>query len=133
MRILFADQELAGFAHNPAQQVRVNGQIVFMATEILNAPAKKLTPLGNLSTEISFTARREFDTIKEAEVFLLTHFAGLTKQGTAQIQCGVESGDYTPVYFANALLTAVPRAIYEGVGVEMDYTILAGVPSLAAL
>lgn len=132
MRILFSDQELAGFTANPAQDVRVNGQIVYASTEVCRAAAKSHTAYGNLVTAISFSALRTFATIKEAEVFLLTHYGGLTKEGTAEIQCGTDGGDCTPVYFPGAVLTAMPRGSYDGLSVSVDYAIVAGLPSLEA-
>lgn len=133
MRILFDGTELAGFFDNPAHDVRVNGKIVTRTVEIIGAAAVRNYDRGNLATGIAFTARREFDKVKEAEVFLLTHFAGLTKKGTCEIQCGLSGDDTQSVYFYDAVLSEVPRGIYSGVSVWVDYTILAGAPSMEAL
>lgn len=132
MRILFAATELAGFADNPAQEVRVNGSILFDAVDLVRAAGRKHYDRGNLSTAISFTVRHEFTTIEAAELFLLTHFDGLTKEGTCEIQCGTHAGDYTSVYFPLAVLHAAPDGNYSGLSVWINYTIAAGKPQLTA-
>jgi hypothetical protein len=124
MRILFAGTELAGFEDALAAQVRVNGQIATETVEIVNAAHALNFGDGNLAQSLQFRARREFPTIKAAEKFLLTHFAGLAKEGHCEIQCGTSEGDHESVWLPCAVLQAMPEGGYEGVSVTASYTIL---------
>lgn len=129
MRILFAAQELAGFFDNPAKQVRVNGAILFDSVTRPRASATAFYARGNEANTIAFSVRRKFGTVKDCEAFLLLHFAGLTKEGTAKIECGLSADDITAVWYPGALLTATQSG-FGGTSCEIQYTIMAGRPQL---
>lgn len=125
MKITFAGIDLADFADAQAKSVSINGQIVFEAIDIVLAASKRVFFRGNQLINLSFSVRRQFDSIKECEVFLLTHFALLPKAGLCLISCGTAAGDVTLVYLANAVLAASPQGGYGGVSAEVTYSIIA--------
>lgn len=125
MRITFADILLADFIEPAASGVSVNGASAFEAIDIVLAARKKLYARGNQIVTLSFAVSRSFDTVKECEVFLLTHFSTLPKAGLCVIDCGLAEEDSTPVYLDNAILAASPSGGYGGRRAVVSYQILA--------
>ena len=127
MRITFESIVLADFSDALARGVTCNGSIVFEAVDIVRATTKRVFNRGNQLVNLAFAVRREFDTIKECETFLLTHFSLLPKSGLCLIECGTHAGDVTEVYLAGAALVASPQGSYEGVSCTVAYQIVAPV------
>ncbi len=124
MRILFAGVELAGWYENPAKAVTVNGVTVVDVVDIVRAERKKVFPRGNDLVTVGFAVARTFDSIKDAEVFALTHFSLMTKYGLCEIQCGGPD-DYDTVLLAGAAVAASPQANPRGATVDVSYQVLA--------
>lgn len=133
MKIYFAGQLLSDWDAFPAQQVSVNGATVVEAVDIVRAAAKRFFHRGNDSLALQFSARREFATHREAQVFLLSHYSRLPKFGLCQIVCGAPGEVEQSVYFLNAVLAAMPQGGFSGVSVELQYMVQAGGPPLLAL
>ena len=126
MKITFAGYQFTDWNDHPAMNVRVNGQAVYDTADIIGAAQKKFYFRGNEAIALEFSVRREFDTLAEAQIYLLTHFSTLTKQGTCSIVCGGPGDDDTQIVtIEDAILAAVPEGIFNGVEVIFRYTIVA--------
>lgn len=124
MKIIFAGTVLADYSTFPPCGVRINGQPVFEAIEIVRAAQKTFRYRGNDSVQLTFSVTQTFASLKLAEVFLMTNPTSVPKSGLCTVNCGASDADMTPVYLANAILAAVPGQ-YEGSAVTMNYTIVA--------
>lgn len=127
MKIKFAGIQLTDWADYPAQSVSVNGQTVFEAIDIVRAAAKRFFSRLNDSNTLSFTVRREFATNVECQVYLLTHFSLLPKFGICEVICGAPGETPQSVFMSNAILSASPQGIFNGVEAIVAYNIQFGI------
>src|SRR5690606_37793116 len=80
---------------------------------------------GKRSTELTFTVAREHTSLKDAEVFLHTHWADLPRSGDVVVECG--AGDDTQnVALEGAVLETMPQGIYRGRETRVTYTLRGG-------
>jgi hypothetical protein len=123
MKIFHGGIQLTDWEDYPAQGVTVNGQLVYEKVDIIRAAAARFFSRGNKSGSLQFAASRKFDTLKDAQVFILTHFSLLPEVAMTEIICGGGGEDPQSVYFLNAVLSGSPQGIYEGLMVVVQYTI----------
>jgi hypothetical protein len=126
MKIFFAGLQLTDWADYPAQAVSVNGQTVFEAVDIVRAAAARFFSRGNDSVTLQFSVRREFATNRECQVYLLCAFNTLPKAGQVQITCGTPGETTQDVFMDNAVLTATPQGIFNGIEAIVQFTIQGG-------
>lgn len=135
MDIEFNGKKLcAGAARKPGNQVtavpagptglRINAQIILGDAPRLRALEMLSFDRGNRSTTVSFTARREFTDIAEAQVFALEHVGEFLGRGTLKMTAKSDRRTVTRT-IANAVgHRADARA--DGVSVYMSYNIKGG-------
>jgi hypothetical protein len=126
MKIFHGGIQLTDWADYPAQNVSVNGQLVYEKVDIVRAATARYYSRGNKSVSLQFAVRREFATHAEAQVYLLTHFSLLPAQALTEIQCGAPGEAGASVFFYNAVLAASPQGSFNGVEVVIQYSIEAG-------
>lgn len=125
MKITHAGTQLTDFEDYPAMNLQFNGQEVVDIAEPLDA-VSKFYDRGNQSVSLQFSARREFSSLRESQVFFLTHFSSITKQGTCILECGGPGGGSTILlYLPDAILTDTPGAVVDGLEVVHRYSIVA--------
>jgi len=125
MKIVFAGITLGDDAADlPISARTINGEAVSEAVDIVQAARKRFYFRGNEAVVLSFSVRRQFATLKDAEVFWLTQWSLLPKSGLCTITCG-QAGDEQDVWLANAILTASPSAGCRGVEALLAYQIAA--------
>lgn len=132
MKIYFGGIQLTDWSDFPAQNVSVNGQLVYEAVDIVRAATKRFFSRGNKSVSLQFTARKEFATHVACQKYLLTHFSLLPDASLAEIVCGAPGEAEESVFFYNAVLSASPQGTFNGVEAIIQYTIEAGEVSTAA-
>lgn len=126
MRISFNGIELADLSDSLAMDVRLSGRTVFDTANVLQSTYKKFYYRNKESITLEFSARREFATLQEAQNYLAKQFTGLSKAGQCEIICGIP-GDNQTVLIDNAVLTATPVGVFNGVEVIHRYTIVGAI------
>lgn len=128
MRIRIGNTWLASGGREAAAELSVNGQQAVDEPAFFRALAATFYARGRASTAISFVVSREHASVRDAEVFLLMHWAELPKEGTVLFVCG--TGDDTQsVSLAGAVLEAMPLGTYLGRSTRVAYTVRGGVPT----
>lgn len=123
MKIFHGGIQLTDWADYRAADVSVNGQLVYEAADIVRAATKRFFSRGNKSGTLQFSANRKFDSLQDAQIFVLTHFSLLPEVALTEIVCGDVGDDPESVFFPNAILSASPQGIYSGLSVRVQYTI----------
>lgn len=125
MKITHAGTQLTDFEDYPAMNVQLNGREVVDDAEPFDA-VSKFYDRGNQSVSLQFSARKEFSSLRESQVFFLTHFSSITKQGTCILECGGPGGGSTILlYLPDAILAATPEGVVNGLEVVHRYFIVA--------
>lgn len=126
MNVTFGTTVLAPGGTQGADNVRVDGQQIIQEAQFFRGNSAAFYPRGNLATTFQFTTHWIFNTTSAAEIFVLTHTANLpmtnSDRSTVTCQCGAGSAT-TPVYMANAVLESARIMRYEGISVDVEYTI----------
>lgn len=124
MKIVFSGLTLGDDENDlPISSRTINGEAVSEAVDIVAAAQKRFYFRGNEAVVLGFSVRREFATLREAEVFWLTHWSLIPKAGLCQITCG--NGDDTQdVFIAGAICTGSPQGTCRGVEVVLQYQIV---------
>lgn len=120
MLIRFDNQLLADHSSACAFDIRVNGDLVVEAAEVIRSTSKRFFYRGNESVQLQFSVTRTFATVQEAEVYLLTQFTARSKTGNCVIECGSAQ-----VLLQNAILTSSPSGSYQGTAVTTTFVIVA--------
>lgn len=123
MKIYHGGIQLTDWADYRAAEVTVNGQLAYEAVDIVRAATKRFFSRGNKSGTLQFSATRKFDSLQEAQIFILTHFSLLPEVALTEIVCGDVGDTPESVFFPNAVLSASPQGIYSGLSVRVQYTI----------
>jgi hypothetical protein len=126
MKISLAAVELTNWTTLRARSVSVNGQTVVELVDIVRSLYKKAFWRGNDAITLQFEVAWYFNTHVEAQVFLLTHFSVVPKFGLCTIECGEPGETSQNVYLPNAVLSASPQGIFNGLQVVVQYVIQAG-------
>src|SRR4051812_21674017 len=125
MKITHAGTQLTDFEDYPAMNLQFNGQEVVDVAEPLDA-VTKFYDRGNQSVSLEFAARREFSSLRLAQVFFFTHFSSIVKQGTCILECGGPGGGSTILlYLPDAVLAATSEGVINGLEVVHRYSIVA--------
>jgi hypothetical protein len=133
MKIFVAGVQLTDWGERMARDATINGQTVVESADIVRALAKRFLSRGNDSISFQFGARWEFDTLKDAQNFFLTGWSALPKFGLCQVICGGPGDDDSLVVsMPNAVLSAMPQCILNGVEVVVQFTIQAGIATTTA-
>jgi hypothetical protein len=126
MKVQFGSIWLAPGLIECASDFTVNGQQVNDAVEFYRAAAVAFFPRGLRFDQISFSVTRKFDTSKEAESFVLSHFGDLATQGSLYLYCGYDD-DQTIVRYDGAVIDQ-PVRTFKGTSVIVQYTFRGGIP-----
>lgn len=126
MKFILGGIELTDWDSHPAMNVSVNGQSVTEVMDIVRAAAARFFSRGNQRISIQFTVRREFATLRECQVYLLTHFSLLPKFAPLQIICGGNGETAQDCFMQNAVLSASPVGNFGGVEAIVQYVIEGG-------
>ena len=95
----------------------LNGHQIVQESQFLRAAYSTFFARGNRSITLSFTVVRIFDSVKNAELFFLGHYASLSDgPATLVLSCG-----NTDIFVANAVLESVSEPVYTGVSVSVTY------------
>jgi len=95
----------------------LNGRQLVQEAQFLRAVTSNFFARGNRSLTLSFTVSRVFDSVENAELFFLGHYASLS-DGPASLV--LSCGD-TDVFIAGAVLESVSEPTYTGVSVQVTY------------
>lgn len=128
MKLTFIATVLAGanFYDHPSG-LTVNGEQVYDDAGFLRAIAATYFGRGQKSTTLAWTSQRQFDSLRECEVYILTHFAGLPAiNGLLQAEVG-QTGDTQICYLENAVIATAVVTEHRGVSCRVQYTIKGGV------
>ena len=106
------------FGWTQAQKLIIDPAELFRATEMTYYSR------GNLSTDLSFSVRRQFSSRRDAEVYAMLHAATLANKATLMVIAG-DGGDTQQLNLQNAVLTQVTVKA-EGVESEASYQFQAG-------
>lgn len=128
MRIRINDIYLTGDFLELPRGLAVNGQQVVDEVQFFRAIAASYFGRGNRSLAISWSIERTHDSVKEAQVFLLTHYKDLPNEGDVVFECGFP-GDTQNVVLADAVLEAVAQGAHSGRCTVFSYTLRGGQPS----
>lgn len=128
MKIRIGNTWLASGGLEAASDVSVNGQQAVDDAAFFRALAATFYARGQRRTEITFSVEREHGSLKDAEVFLLTHWGDLPEGGDVVFTCG-EGADTQNVALLGAVLEAMPQGVYRGRSTRVSYTIRGGLPT----
>lgn len=128
MRIRIGNTWLAAGGRQSPVDLSVNGQQVIEDAQFFGALAATYYGRGKRSTELTFTVEREHGSLKDAEVFLLTHWADLPRSGDVVVECGI-GDDTQSVALKGAVLESMPQGIYRGRSTRVTYTLRGGLIS----
>ena len=126
MKVQFGSIWLAPGGIEFASDFTVNGQQVNDPVEFYRAASVAFFPRGLRSDTITFSVIRKFDTNKEAESFVLTHFQDLAQQESLYLYCGYDD-DQTIVRYDGVVIDQ-PVRTFKGTSVIVQYTFRAGIP-----
>lgn len=79
-----------------------NGQQVNDEAQFFRAIAASFFPRGNRQSVLQFSATWAFNTVRDCQVFALSHFGTLPVQANLTVYCG-DSGSETPAVLAGAV------------------------------
>lgn len=130
MKVVFAGQTLADW-DTPVSGLSVDGQALIQQTAVVRAVAQILRYRGNETVSVTFTTVQEFSDIPTAEVFALTNFSSLVKQGVATFYAGTGSGDAVTTSAANAVLKDA-RYRQIGASIWVTYHLIVGTIATAS-
>jgi hypothetical protein len=99
-------------------------KLVIDPAELFRATAMTYYSRGNLSTDLSFSVRRQFASRKDAEVYAMLHAATLANKATLMVIAG-DGANTQQLNLQNAVLVSVTVKA-EGVEAEAAYTFQAG-------
>jgi hypothetical protein len=126
MQILLDNLVLAGDGAEGARDLVVNGRVVVQEAQFLRAESVELFDRRNRSTLISFHAATLFDTMEDAEVYLLERAEKVQIQGLVTLIARTPSGAETRRYLSDAIVE-ISEGRQIGVTIEFSYTIRGGI------
>ena len=113
-----------GLAGEPAE-FKLDQKSITEQAEFFRAAAMTWYNRGNVASTLGFSVARQFNTLKDAWVFLTTHINSLAGQGDLVLTCG-EGGVTHNVTLAGAILTGA-GFVGMGVSVTVTYSFQGGV------
>ncbi len=126
MNIQFGSFVLASGGTQAADNVRVDGQQIIQEATFFRGNSAAFYPRGNLATTLQFVVHWIFNTANLAEQFVLLHTGTLpmtnSDRSTVTCTCGA-GGETTPIYMLNAVLESARILKYDGISVDVEYTI----------
>lgn len=125
MQIAFAGVVLANPEAYPASGVRLNGEQLYEAVQLVGAARQRVYTRGNELVTVQFSTARVFESLREAERYLLTLWSALPKTGACVFTIG-DGVDTEVLTMPGAVLTALPQAGYSGLRVTVQYTVVGG-------
>lgn len=111
-----------------AYAITVNGRQLVQEAQFLRAESAAFFGRKNRRLSIAFSVRRNFETIKLAEQWMLGHHSELTHRATLTITTGQASETQEDIVCQDAVLESVDFPVYRGILVEARYQFL--VPSI---
>jgi hypothetical protein len=125
MKFVFGGIQLTDWENFPAMNVLVNGLVATEVVDIVRAISARFFERGTLTNTVQFSVRREFATLHECQVYLLTHYSLLPKKALLQVTCGGNGEDTQDCFMADAVL-ANPQGSFNGVEAIVQYSIQGG-------
>ena len=126
MNVTFGTTVLAPGGAQAASNVRVDGQQVVQEAMFFRGNSAAFYPRGNLATTLQFVTHWIFNTANLAEQLVLLHTGTLpmtnSDRSTVTCTCGA-GGETVPIYMLNAVLESAKILRYDGVSVDVEYTI----------
>ena len=95
-----------------------NGRQIVQEVQFLRAAHSTFFARGNRSVSLSFSVTRIFDSVENAELFMLGHYESLS-DGPASLVLTCED---TEVFIADAVLESVSEPNYIGASVTVQYS-----------
>jgi hypothetical protein len=126
MKVRIGSTWLAPGGFEATLGLSVNGQQITQEVEFFRALARQFYPRKNRSTSVSFSVTRSFETQREADAFILTHYNELPDSGDVFFYCGDDS-DQQIVTLPGAVLDAVGDGSMVGTSVRYTYTVRGGI------
>lgn len=124
MKIRYGSTWLAPGGVELTSGYSINGSQVNDTVQYYRAAQASLRPRGLRSEQISFSVNRLFNSSREAERFVASHFAELSQQQDLYLFCGPDA-DQEIVLYEDAVLDNVARS-FSGTNVLLTYTFSAG-------
>jgi len=112
-----------GLAGEPAE-FKLDQKAITEQAEFFRAAAATWYHRGNISATLGFSVTRQFNTLKDAWVFLATHVNALSGRASLVLTCG-EGGVTQNVTLTNAVLADVQMAAV-GVSITVTYSFQGG-------
>ncbi len=120
MKIKWNDTWLADDS-SPAYGLTYNGQQIIQEAQFIQSATAALWGRGNRTVTLAFSVTRTFDTVREAEEFVVSNYGTLEDEGTLLCRCGANGEETSDVVFAAAVFVGPRMPKYRGVSVQMDY------------
>ena len=112
-----------GLAGEPAE-FKLDQKAITEQAEFFRAAAAIWYHRGNISATLGFSVTRQFNSLKDAWVFMMTHVNALAGRADLVLTCG-EGGDTQNVTLTNAVLTDV-QMTPMGVSITVTYSFQGG-------
>ena len=121
MQIFYNGLVLApgGLAGEP-YDFRMPQSYVAEAANLFRAPAQTWFPRANVTTDLGFRVRRQFQSVRDAQVFCATHANSLAPQGIITMLAGDAGTGTQQVNLRGATLVQVDPVL-DGVEVDVSY------------
>lgn len=127
MKVRIGSTWLAPGGFAATQGIRVNGQQITQEVEFFRAVARQFYARKNRASVVSFSVTRTHSSLREAEAFILTHYASLPDSGDVYFYCGTDS-DQQIVTLPGAVLDAAEDGAILGTSSRFTYNIRGGLP-----
>ncbi|NQT93221.1 MAG: hypothetical protein HQ559_10705 [Lentisphaerae bacterium] len=106
----------------------INGERLAQERPLLRAAERLTKDRANLKTEVSFSVAREHESLQDAWVFALTHYAGLPGEGLVTFEASNSAGAVKRLYLVDATLSVTGHKA-DGVRTTHTYKIQGGAMS----
>lgn len=126
MQIQFGSTVLVPGGSQGVVGAKLNGRQVSDAATFFRAIAGTFFSRGNKTTDFQFDAWWYFNTIGDAENFILSHWASLAASDLLTVTCGDGEAVQYVYQIPLAVLESVTLAEWKGTSVRMHYTFQGG-------
>lgn len=125
MRIQFAGLWLAAGGLEGVSGLQLNGEQIVDEGGFFRAVAETFFARGRRRTTLAFSVERSFNTLRQAQAFVLTHYGDLPDQGDVVVTCG-EGDDVQGVGLSDAVLATCAIEAMRGTSVRVRYELRGG-------
>ena len=117
--------------HSSAADFRLSGRRLVQEATYVRADAGKALDRGNLLETITFSTWRLFDTVNEADLFVLDYHRTMPYTGTLRLVSLIAGGGESNRYLNDAVIDP-PEFLKAGASVQLTYTARGGAISTTA-